>query len=420
MDETVKNVIPEIVQQHAEETAFLWLQRENAICAPHYDLKDLTKHDERVEAHIDGLRIAGEPGWEICREQLGQEEPGEVFAASVMAFESGRKEWIDAVLEVGSKSYVLFRGVVSALGWLPFEQASALIEKLLSDESPVLKRIGLAASSIHRQDPDEILKTALTHENLTLRARALKAVGELGRTDLLNDVRVHCHSEDVLCRLAAAWSSARLGDTSSISVLKELVLSGEHMAERAGAMALRRMAIKEAHAWQRELTNQPESHRLAVQAVGVIGDPVSMSWLIEQMAIPDVARVAGESFSMITGVDLAYDDLDGEWPEEFDAGPTEDPEDENVEMDADEDLSWPNPELLQKWWSNNKLSYQNGTRYLCGKPMTIDSLNEVLKTGYQRQRMAAAIELAIRQPDTPLFETRAPGFRQQQLLRGRI
>jgi len=43
----------------------------------------------------------------------------------------------------------------------------------------------------------------------------------------------------------------------------------------------------------------------------VLGDPVLLPWLFEQMIIPEVARVAGESVSMITGVDLAYDDLDG-------------------------------------------------------------------------------------------------------------
>ncbi len=85
-------------------------------------------------------------------------------------------------------------------------------------------------------------------------------------------------------------------------------------------------------------------------------------------------------------------------------------------MDTDEDLPWPNPELLHKWWNDNRLRYSNGTRYFCGKPMTIDSLQDILKTGYQRQPIVAAIELAIRQPDSPLFETRVPAPRQQQLL----
>jgi hypothetical protein len=54
-----------------------------------------------VEAHIDELRIAGEPGWEICKETLVWEEAGEVFAAEVLAFESGNKDRIKKVLETG-------------------------------------------------------------------------------------------------------------------------------------------------------------------------------------------------------------------------------------------------------------------------------------------------------------------------------
>jgi hypothetical protein len=48
--------------------------------------------------------------------------------------------------------------------------------------------------------------------------------------------------------------------------------------------------------------------------------------------------------------------------------------------------------------------------------MTEDWLEHVLRYGYQRQRAAAALELAIRRPGTPLFNVKAPGYRQQQLL----
>lgn len=45
-----------------------------------------------------------------------------------------------------------------------------------------------------------------------------------------------------------------------------------------------------------------------------------------------------------------------------------------------------------------------------------DALNQVLQTGKQGQRTAAAIELAMHQLGTPLFYRSAPGFRQQALL----
>jgi hypothetical protein len=47
---------------------------------------------------------------------------------------------------------------------------------------------------------------------------------------------------------------------------------------------------------------------------------------------------------------------------------------------------------------------------------TAANLWQVLQTGYQRQRAAAAIELTILQPGQALFEVRAPGFRQQRIL----
>lgn len=409
-------MIATIISQHAEEAAFLWLIRNNAVHAPHYSLKDLAKLDGRIEAHIDGLRIAGDAGWEICKEALGQQAPGEVFAAAVPAFESGDENRIDNVLAVGCASAELSRGLISALGWIPFEQVSPHIPRLLTDESPLQKLVGIAGCAIHRHDPEPALKDALNSNDLLLKARGLKAAGELGRSDLLPLVTKNLNAEDLMCRFWAAWSGALLGEASAIPVLQRVAEQGEERAESACAMALRRMPLHEVHGWQRELVSRSETLRLAVQAVGVIGDPVQIPWLIQQMAIHELARVAGEAFTMITGVDLAYEDLDSDKPEDFEPGPTENHEDENVDMDEDEDLPWPNSQLIEKWWFTHRLEFANGMRYLCGRPMTIESLNQVLRTGRQRQRTAAAIELAMRQPGTALFEVRAPGFRQLELL----
>ena len=43
-------VIESIVEQHAEEAAFLWLLRDAAVQAPHYSLNDQAGLDERVES----------------------------------------------------------------------------------------------------------------------------------------------------------------------------------------------------------------------------------------------------------------------------------------------------------------------------------------------------------------------------------
>lgn len=164
------------------------------------------------------------------------------------------------------------------------------------------------------------------------------------------------------------------------------------------------------------LSKNRNSSRTVHICAGAIGDPALIPWLMDYMSVQDMARVAGESFTMITGVDIAYEDFEGDWPEEFETGPSENPEDDDVEMDPDEDLPWPDPELIHEWWGKNKNNFQNGTRYLCGKQISKEQCLHVLRYGYQRQQAAAASILAMMNPGKPLFEVSAPGFRQQRLL----
>jgi uncharacterized protein (TIGR02270 family) len=131
---------------------------------------------------------------------------------------------------------------------------------------------------------------------------------------------------------------------------------------------------------------------------------------------PDYSRLAAESFASITGLDLAYDDMDTDQPDGFESGPTESPNDEAVDMDPDEELVWPDQQKISDWWSRHQNRFNNGGRYLNGVQITREQCLTVLKNGYQRQRRAAAMELAIFEQQQPLFNTSATAKRQSQLL----
>jgi len=409
--------ISTVLPQHAEGASFLWILRSGAVSAPHYDLADLAKLDQRVEANLDGLRIAGEAGWEICKEALTTEKPGEVFAAAVLAFESGKKERLDTVLEAGAASQELSRGLVSALGWLTFPQAEPHIKQLLASQSSALRRVGIAASAVHRQNPGSPLMAAISNADPLLRSRAIKAMGELGLRTSLYELQKYLADEDDQCRFWATWTSALLSpESKAITILRSIAESKQPYREKALQVAVRRMDAPAASAWRDKLAQDAELIRIAIIAAGAFGDPASVPWLIDHMKTPELARVAGEAFTMITGVDIAYQDLDAEKPGDFEAGPTENPEDENVDMDPDDNLPWPAPELIAKWWSVHQAEFQNGARYLLGKPISVEWCQQVLRSGRQRQRAAVALELAIREPGQPLFNVAAPGVRQQQLL----
>lgn len=405
-----------VLTQHAEETAMLWNLRHAAVDANHYSLADLAKIDGRLEAHLDGLRIAGDEGWLLCEQQLAANEIGEVFASGVLAFESGKAERIGRALSVVEEVPETMNGLVSALGWLSLEQAVRHIQDLLRSDKAIHQRVGIAAAAIHRWHPGEALGRLARSENPAARVRALKAVGELGDASLKANVESALRDAGGECRFAAAWSGALLGVPTAVSVLREVAEADSPRAMAAAGLGLRRMDLATAQSWQKYLAGDPKRIRLAINAAGVIGDPNAIPWLISLMTQLPLARLAGESFTMITGIDLAYRDLERKPPEDFNAGPTEDPKDENVDMDPDDNLPWPEPALVQKWWDKNRGQFQNGTRNLLGKPMTQEWLKVVLRDGRQRQRAAAALELAVRNPGQPLFNVAAPGFRQQQIL----
>src|SRR5271157_2707566 len=307
--------------------------------------------------------------------------------------------------------------MISALGWLKYDQASKHISALLAADGPALRRVGIAASAIHRRSPGPALQDAFAADDPGLKARAFRAAGELGLVDTHIILRANLKAKHPTVRFWAAWSNALLnGHKDAMSHLQNVAAAGGPCAERAAQMAIRRLVPNDARIWLKRLVKELGLKRLALIAAGAFADPEAIPFLIEQMKVPKLARVAGESFSMITGVRLDYDKLEAQKPEGFEAGPTDNPEDEKVEIDPDENLPWPDPALVQKWWNVRKGNFAKGTRYLLGQPITPESLRLALKNGYQRQRAAAALELAILKPGRPVFEVRAPGFRQQQLL----
>src|SRR6266850_4933287 len=109
----------EIVEQHAEEAAFLWCQRDAATDQPHYALRHLSKLEERIEAHIDGLRLGGKAGFSISWTQLDQYRgAGELFTVATLALEGRDTTSIDRIFEFAESVPESARGLFGAIGWV--------------------------------------------------------------------------------------------------------------------------------------------------------------------------------------------------------------------------------------------------------------------------------------------------------------
>jgi uncharacterized protein (TIGR02270 family) len=400
IDDRDRSVIEAIVEQHAEEAAFLWCQRDRATDAPHYARRHLARLDERVEAHVDGLRVAGERGWEIALAQLQQHrEAGEMFAVAALALGRDDAARIDAMVALAAQKPETLYGFFGAIGWSEPSAIAATVRRWRDAADPVDRLLFLVACSLHRANPGSGLVAFLCDPDERVRARALRLAGEVGRADLVEEVAAAIDDTGSEPAFWAAWSALLLGERARSVPALEAIAEADHPRRWIALEVVSRgTPLEHSTQWVRRLSGDPAQRRLVTVALGHIGDPAAVPWLIARMSDPKLARVAGESFSMITGVDLAYEDLDRKRPADVPEVPNDDPADENIEVEEDERLVWPDSECVEEWWREYEARFAHRVRYFIGQTTNLESIEHAWLQSVQRQRRAAAYEWALIRP----------------------
>ena len=403
----------ESLVQHAEQAGFLWALRDAATVDPRYDLERLHALDERVEAHLDGLRRAGDAGWQAAQEGLRAPDAGAVFIAAVLALEREDRRGVARVLDVAVRTPKLTRGLASALGWVPFAVLRGILPGLLDPRCPPpLHWLGIAGCAAHRKDPVPSLEQAVGSRDPRLARRAMVAAGELGRMDLMPWLHRAFLAEDDALRFSAAWAATLLGDPAGPQVLVAVAQEGGAHAEEAARMAVRTMAPADGTAFVRDLG----PGRRALAGAGALGDPALVPWIVEQMADPEIARPAAAALVMVTGVDIESEDLSARAPLGTVAGPGDMPADDEAATARDEGLPWPAPAAVEAWWGQRKSAFAKGKRYLGGQPVSPAWLAQVLRKGRQPARATAAVELCLAGERRVLFAVRARSTMQWSAL----
>jgi uncharacterized protein (TIGR02270 family) len=416
-----RSIVTPVVLQHLEDAAVLHATRCLHVWAPHVKLNHLRRTDDRLAAHLHGLSVAGDAAWPLCEAELEPPTPGRVFDVAALALERIDTDRLERLYALTQAVPASRPGLFAAFGWSEPAQLRGIVAKLLASGSAFHRLVGIAASAMHRVDPGIAAARRMEDSNPAARARALRTAGEVGLRNLVSTVAKFIADDDPHCRFWAARSAVLLGDRKRApDYLAEVAVDpGDvegKLVAHALQISLQASDVATGMAVLRRLPRITPSSPAVIRGSGIVGDPAFVPWLIGQMGNEATARVAGEAFSLITGTDLAWLDLERKPPENFESGPNDDPNDPNVEMDQDDSLPWPDQKLIQAWWNANSHRFQPGVRYFMGEPLNRENCLRVLKAGYQRQRIAAAIYLSLLNPGTPLFEWRAPAWRQQRLL----
>jgi uncharacterized protein (TIGR02270 family) len=410
-------IVPAVVEQHRDDAALLASNRLHVVEGPSATLTYLGRFDRRLAAHLDGLRLAGEEGWALCESGLETPSPGAVFAVTVRALQHRDEERLARIVALAQAMPETRAGLLSAFEWIEPTRLQGTVVSLLRDRGGFRRMVGVAACAVHRVDPGIVSGEFLRDPDYTVRSRSLRVAGELGLLEAKSSCVAALADEDEDCRYWSACSAVLLGDRDRSAVaLTQVGLSPGAHRERAFRLASQMMDRSTAHGVLQQVAKSQQGTRWLIQGSGIVGDSAYVPWLIKRMAELPVARLAGEAFSTIVGVHLGQAALDRPAPENFESAPNDDPDDPNVKMDPDDGLPWPDVAKIEKWWAANSSRFASDTRYFMGAPITREHCIEVLKNGYQRQRILAAHYLCLLQPGTPLFPTSAPAWRQQHLL----
>jgi hypothetical protein len=446
--------IKPLVHRHAEDAAFYWSRFNEGSLLSGHDARTQARFETLLLGNLEGLRVAqlesgvtersgtvsqlGLAGWDATWQRVQKwRTADEAFVCGVIALEdahapastdlnpprganslllqleaaaSAQFNKTATLTNAGERS--IAQGLTSAAVWLPWATVQGTVYAWARSPDPVLRRCAVAACALHRIAAGHALQAWLLDPHPLVRARALKAVGELGQTTLapqllevLQETAGDRHAPDPHhCRYWAAWSLCLLGRSEGIEPLANFatVASAPHLLHSALAAlgqvmpkAQLRDAITAALARSAggESRTAALNLRIALTAIRYSGDLGWLGTLVKVMqhftqedaleaffkdAQSNPARLAADVFAHLTGERISEqlwmaapeepDDGEGRTGREddqyHDHGPTSQapvglaahsPSNPNMpaerKQDPDDGMLWPDVQAVHARWT---------------------------------------------------------------------
>ncbi|NMO13800.1 hypothetical protein HPC49_01940 [Pyxidicoccus fallax] len=392
-----------VVQEHLDEAAFFWRQRERDLRAPDHGLADLAEGDERrLLAHVEGLRVAGPRVAERLLAPALAEDGGPVRAvAAYTLLTSDVARWGEFVLCVLREASLEERTWVGqALALSSSAQVVPLLRDTLLEAEPGLGASVLDILRVRQADLTSLLERTPLANPPELLAASIRASRYASAQVLTTRVHQGLASPDARCRDAAIEVGLARGHLAAMEACRRSIAGGA--CGRTVLTALAMSGDRRAVARLLAELEKPGRRAEALWALGVSGRSEALEALLQRV-ISEADPLAAESFRLITGIPLAVS--------------LEPAEEEAAEVPAvsDGEPSFlPGPvvppgrvrvEAIQRWWHEARSRFPAGGRYLWGRCWTPEAALQALLEVPVTRRPALAWELAVRSSGACRVET---------------
>lgn len=399
-------ILPDVLQTHVEEAAFQWQQWERALASPLYRPKDVEEGPEALLlAHLEALREGGKAAVEgVLRPALGDDDSAMVFV-SAWALLGIREpncdiEVLDRLKRSEPDYAQAIRRAIELSGRNELEKP--LLELLENGEEPAHQACALDVAAFHQWNWSAQLPSFLTSKHSEVACAAIRAARFAAPSVVRAGVEQGLLSQNPKIRNVAIETGMAFNWKPAWLACRKLVES--NAVEPAVALFMLAVAGGEAECEMLiRALDREQSRADALWALGFTGRRKAADACVPWMRQPEVAKLAAEAFSAITGLVVEGDLELGDAAQEPDSLPPLEEEDLDAELVPGPESELPTPDAarVESWWKSNRQNFNEGTRYLSGKPFTADVFcEELLALASMRRRRWMALELAIRCRDT--------------------
>jgi uncharacterized protein (TIGR02270 family) len=341
---------------------------------------------------------------------LAGDDPGSIFSASYVLASSPQEAAPGQLFaQLGQASAVGQRAIQRALELAPVLDRQAVLH-LLGSARTDLKALALDVLSFRRTEAaaiESVVPGLLHDPDPVAQAAALRAIRRLPSPGYSAMLRRYLSS-------AARISGEALEAAAVVGGIDwQLAASWLASEDPATATAQLLLALTRPSGQWTELvrdTADQNRQRGALLALGFSGAVAAVDPILQLMRDPDLAALAGEALSGITGVDLEQAKLTIPTPSPLpDKGESELADlGADLSLPVDAELPVPDPDAAAAWWQGQRASFDAGLRYVEGLPMRGEqTLLSAIAAAPLRRRHALALHLAIHSHGQLQIEPRA-------------
>lgn len=406
----------EFQEDHLSELEFLLGQREQLIRDPQLPWPDIADLERRLEAHVEALRASGTVGLELAREAMGGGDEAQAMAGAYAVSSFQESDGTDGLGEVIRTMEEMAEDVLGV-----WEQVLVLSEhpRVADRVSPLLSsprsEVRATAARIlgrrHEGTAERILPL-LEDASLEVRSAAVMALARLDHRPAVTAIENLLQFVPVSEWEALTFAALSLGSPRALKHCRQACEAGGDLP--AGFPRLLAMAGEERDLpLLQKLCAHPKLASRAIAAVGILGVPSSVPFLIQHLASDalEVRLAAGTALNLVTGANLSVttraleEGTDGPEPGRV------------IRLPLTDAATW------TQWWDGHAARFAGAKRFRRGKPLSLGICVEELADPQSpfevRERAAQELRIHSQQaigfePDWPIRRQRTAIDRWQQ------